>query len=41
VPLKRSQTPEDIGEGATFLASDRAINIAGVSLGVTGVLSIW
>ena len=41
VPLQRGQTVEDIGEAAAFLASDRAINITGVSLGVTGGLSIW
>jgi meso-butanediol dehydrogenase / (S,S)-butanediol dehydrogenase / diacetyl reductase len=41
VPLQRGQTPEDIGEAAAFLASERARNITGVSLGVTGGLSVW
>lgn len=41
VPLHRGQTPEDIGEAAAFLASDRARNITGVSLAVTGGLSVW
>jgi meso-butanediol dehydrogenase / (S,S)-butanediol dehydrogenase / diacetyl reductase len=41
VPLKRGQTSEDIGEAVSFLASERARNITGVSLGVTGGLSIW
>lgn len=41
VPLQRGQTPEDIGEAVSFLASERACNITGVSLGVTGGLSIW
>ncbi len=41
VPLQRGQTPEDIGEAVSFLASERARNITGMSLGVTGGLSIW
>lgn len=41
IPLQRGQTPEDIGEAVAFLASDRAMNITGVSLAVTGGLSIW
>ncbi|MFV0435056.1 MAG: SDR family NAD(P)-dependent oxidoreductase [Leucobacter sp.] len=41
VPLRRSQTPEDIGEAVAFLASDRAKNITGASIPVTGGLSIW
>lgn len=41
VPLGRGQTPEDIGEAVAFLASDRARNITGASLPVTGGLSIW
>jgi NAD(P)-dependent dehydrogenase (short-subunit alcohol dehydrogenase family) len=41
VPLKRGQTSEEIGEAVSFLASERARNITGVSLGVTGGLSIW
>ncbi|MFJ8604996.1 SDR family NAD(P)-dependent oxidoreductase [Streptomyces shenzhenensis] len=41
IPLGRGQTPEDIGEAVAFLASDRARNITGMSLGVTGGLSVW
>ncbi|WP_176079851.1 SDR family NAD(P)-dependent oxidoreductase [Paraburkholderia tropica] len=41
IPLGRGQTPDDIGEAAAFLASERASNITGVSLGVTGGLSLW
>ena len=41
VPLGRGQTPEDIGHAVSFLASERARNITGMSLGVTGGLSIW
>lgn len=41
VPLGRAQTAEDIGEAVSFLASGRARNITGMSLGVTGGLSIW
>lgn len=41
IPLRRGQTPEDIGESVSFLASERARNITGVTLGVTGGLSIW
>ena len=36
VPLKREQTPEDIGWAAVFLASDEARNITGVALPVDG-----
>ncbi|WP_437773402.1 SDR family NAD(P)-dependent oxidoreductase [Arthrobacter sp. KNU40] len=41
IPLRRGQTPEDIGEAVAFLASDRAKNITGASIPVTGGLSIW
>ncbi|MFE5838802.1 SDR family NAD(P)-dependent oxidoreductase [Arthrobacter sp. NPDC056493] len=41
IPLRRGQTPEDIGEAVAFLASDRARNITGASIPVTGGLSIW
>jgi NAD(P)-dependent dehydrogenase (short-subunit alcohol dehydrogenase family) len=41
IPLKRGQTPEDIGEAVSFLASERAKNITGLSLGVTGGLAVW
>ncbi len=41
IPLGRGQMPADIGEAASFLASERARNITGVTLGVTGGLSIW
>ncbi|MGH7277346.1 MAG: SDR family NAD(P)-dependent oxidoreductase [Candidatus Rokuibacteriota bacterium] len=36
VPLKREQTPEDIGWAAVFLASDEARNITGQALNVDG-----
>lgn len=36
VPLKRAQTPEDVGAAAVFLASDEARNITGVDLPVDG-----
>jgi NAD(P)-dependent dehydrogenase (short-subunit alcohol dehydrogenase family) len=40
VPLKREQTPEDIGWAAVFLASDEARNITGISLPVDGGVMI-
>jgi NAD(P)-dependent dehydrogenase (short-subunit alcohol dehydrogenase family) len=36
IPLKRWQTPEDIGELAAFLASAKAQNITGQTLNVDG-----
>lgn len=36
IPLKREQTPEDIGAAAVFLASDDARNITGQALHVDG-----
>jgi NAD(P)-dependent dehydrogenase (short-subunit alcohol dehydrogenase family) len=36
IPLKREQTPEDIGAAAVFLASDEARNITGQALHVDG-----
>lgn len=36
VPLRREQTPEDIGNAAVFLASDEARNITGQALMVDG-----
>ena len=36
VPMKREQTPEDIGWSAVFLASDEARNITGQALHVDG-----
>jgi meso-butanediol dehydrogenase/(S,S)-butanediol dehydrogenase/diacetyl reductase len=36
VPLKREQTPDDIGHAAVFLASDEARNITGQALMVDG-----
>jgi len=36
VPLKREQTPEDIGWAAVFLASEEARNITGQALNVDG-----
>ena len=41
IPLGRGQTVEDIGEAVSFLVSERAKNITGVSLGVTGGLAMW
>jgi meso-butanediol dehydrogenase/(S,S)-butanediol dehydrogenase/diacetyl reductase len=40
VPLKREQTPEDIGWAAVFLASDEARNITGITLPVDGGVMI-
>ena len=40
VPLKREQTPEDIGWAAVLLASDEARNITGISLPVDGGVMI-
>ena len=36
IPLKREQTPEDIGNLAAFLASDYALNITGQAINVSG-----
>jgi NAD(P)-dependent dehydrogenase (short-subunit alcohol dehydrogenase family) len=36
IPMKREQTPEDIGWAAVFLASDEARNITGQALQVDG-----
>lgn len=36
VPLRREQTPEDIGNLAAFLASDYARNITGQAINVNG-----
>jgi NAD(P)-dependent dehydrogenase (short-subunit alcohol dehydrogenase family) len=36
VPMRREQTPEDIGWAAVFLASDQARNITGQALNVDG-----
>jgi NAD(P)-dependent dehydrogenase (short-subunit alcohol dehydrogenase family) len=35
-PLKREQTPEDIGHAVVFLVSDEARNITGQALNVDG-----
>ena len=35
-PLRREQTPEDIGNAVAFLVSDRARNITGQALNVDG-----
>jgi meso-butanediol dehydrogenase/(S,S)-butanediol dehydrogenase/diacetyl reductase len=40
VPLKREQTPDDIGWAAVFLASDEARNVTGVALPVDGGVMI-
>jgi enoyl-[acyl-carrier-protein] reductase (NADH) len=36
IPLKREQTPENIGHAAVFLASEKARNITGQALMVDG-----
>ena len=36
IPMKRGQTPEDIGDLAAFLASERARNINGQAIDVDG-----
>ena len=36
IPLKREQTPEDIGNLTAFLASDEALNITGQAINVDG-----
>ncbi|MFF4250669.1 SDR family NAD(P)-dependent oxidoreductase [Streptomyces sp. NPDC001663] len=41
IPLRRGQTPEDIGEAVAFLASERARNITGAILPVTGGLAMF
>jgi meso-butanediol dehydrogenase/(S,S)-butanediol dehydrogenase/diacetyl reductase len=38
IPLKRAQTPEDVGKAVVFLCSEMAINITGESLNLTGGL---
>jgi meso-butanediol dehydrogenase/(S,S)-butanediol dehydrogenase/diacetyl reductase len=38
IPLKRAQTPEDVGKAVVFLCSDMAVNITGESLNLTGGL---
>ena len=40
VPLGRESTPQDIGEAAAFLASDKAGNITGECLRVSGGIDI-
>ena len=35
-PLRREQTPEDIGQAVVFLASEGARNITGQALNVDG-----
>jgi NAD(P)-dependent dehydrogenase (short-subunit alcohol dehydrogenase family) len=40
VPLKREQTPEDIGNLAAFLASDLARNITGQAIAVDGGITL-
>lgn len=39
-PLRREQTPEDIGEAVAFLASEAARNITGQSLNVDGGMEL-
>jgi NAD(P)-dependent dehydrogenase (short-subunit alcohol dehydrogenase family) len=40
IPLKRPQEPEDIGEAVAFLASDRARNMTGQGINVTGGMQL-
>ena len=40
IPLKREQTPEDIGNTIAFLVSDRARNITGQAINVDGGLKM-
>jgi enoyl-[acyl-carrier-protein] reductase (NADH) len=40
VPLRREQTPEDIGNLAAFLASDGARNITGQAIAVDGGITL-
>jgi meso-butanediol dehydrogenase / (S,S)-butanediol dehydrogenase / diacetyl reductase len=40
VPLGRPQTPEDIGEVVAFLCSDRARNMTGQGINVTGGMQL-
>jgi meso-butanediol dehydrogenase / (S,S)-butanediol dehydrogenase / diacetyl reductase len=39
-PLRREQTPEDIGEAVAFFASDAARNITGQALNVDGGIAM-
>ncbi|HEV8615298.1 MAG TPA: glucose 1-dehydrogenase [Methylomirabilota bacterium] len=41
VPMKREQTPDDIGWAAVFLASEEARNITGQALNVDGGCVMW
>ncbi|MEE8363709.1 MAG: SDR family oxidoreductase, partial [Dehalococcoidia bacterium] len=36
IPLKREQTPEDIGDLVAFLVSEDAMNITGQAINVDG-----
>jgi Dehydrogenases with different specificities (related to short-chain alcohol dehydrogenases) len=40
IPLKRPQEPEDIGEVVAFLSSDRARNMTGQAVNVTGGMQV-
>jgi meso-butanediol dehydrogenase / (S,S)-butanediol dehydrogenase / diacetyl reductase len=40
IPLGRPQDPEDIGEAVAFLASDRARNMTGQGINVTGGMQL-
>ncbi|MBV9802681.1 MAG: SDR family oxidoreductase [Solirubrobacterales bacterium] len=40
IPLARPQEPEDIGEAVAFLASDRARNMTGQGINVTGGMQL-
>jgi NAD(P)-dependent dehydrogenase (short-subunit alcohol dehydrogenase family) len=41
VPLKRAQTPEDIGKTVAFLASEDACNITGQTIHVDGGITVY
>lgn len=41
IPLRRGQTIDDISEAVAFLLSDRARNITGATIPVTGGLAMW
>jgi len=40
IPLKRLQTPEDMGHGCAFLLSDEANNITGMLMNIDGGTTI-
>jgi NAD(P)-dependent dehydrogenase (short-subunit alcohol dehydrogenase family) len=40
IPLGRPQEPEDVGEAVAFLCSDRARNMTGQGVNVTGGMQL-